>query len=215
MESENNDPVNKLQESCEAWSKFIKLDAEQGLAQAIFTAALGSVEESNQFLGWLLGLTGVTIGLIVGNIAEVSKIIEFQAVKCALILLFISGFLGLISKVFSFYVGVNRLAIRELTLLAKPIFDNFYNEHNQIELLARPYIEPPTGELDLERVKDLISEPYNCLERRAIKNSFKKGTDDLLYAYKKAVWLFRWHGYFLIAQVLFLVSGFFTLIKNL
>lgn len=212
-----SDLTKRFQNSLISWSNIAKLNAEQGVARSSFMATIETIVVSDKFLNWLLALTGLAFSLVIGNFKECLTVIDKPFLKWFLLILVISGCFGFMSKAMSYYVFIYREVIKQITNLMYPVLDNYFIEHSKIEEMAKPhsFIEVPEEDLDFEKILGYILEPYNCLERKFIEKGFRKGMKDHLLVYKKGVVFARWHSYFLLIEMLFIIASVSLLIIGL
>ncbi len=210
------DANQNFQNSIDYWCKFIKIDAEQGVARSIMLATIESVTVSDKFLNWFLGLTGVAFSLMISNYSDCLKVLGRGHIKWLLLFLMISSVIGFLSKYLSYRVQLISKITEQVSILIMPVLDKFTGEQKEINKITErnPLVNSSNEEPDFGNIIACSLKPYNCIEKYFILNAFKKTEGNPLYVYQKCIKLQKYHQYSLALASLLIFAGMILVVHG-
>jgi len=198
-----NEPIEKLQQSLSNWAQIIQANTEQRLAKAMFITVLNSSGIGGAFSGWLLAISGATMGLAISNVESVLKVLNSSEFRTALGFLFASCATGFIARIAGAYVDLYRQLSTELEATLLLILKEHKLEAEKIKNTAGTLVEPPNVEPDLQKALVQFLECFPRPLRWLGMRGMKKGAADPLWVYKRATKIYFFQGWVVLGQVLF------------
>ena len=166
------DQLDNLKDSLNKWAETVQANTEQKITKALFTAVLNTSQIGGAFSGWLLAISGATIGLLFTDLGSVLQILSVSDLRWALIFLFCSCLAGVVARVAGTYVELFRQMIIELESTLESILREHGVEEEEIKRVAGGLVAPPELELDIERafahLLECIPKPQRWLAKRAL-----------------------------------------------
>lgn len=193
--------ITPLKKSLSNWAQIVQANTERRLAKAMFVSALNSSNIGGAFSGWLLAISGATIGLAFSDIESVLKILSPAELRTAFGFLFASCAAGFVARIAGSYVDLYRQLSTELEATVGAILEEHYLEAEKIKKTAGNLVEPPDLEPDLQRAVAQFLECIPSPFRQLALRSMAKGQADPLFIYKRATKIYFGQGLVVVVQV--------------
>ncbi|MDP3422114.1 MAG: hypothetical protein Q8S10_14475 [Thiobacillus sp.] len=197
-----NEPIAKLQQSLSNWAQIVQANTEQRLAKAMFVTVLNSSGIGGAFSGWLLAISGATIGLAISNVESVLKVLNPGEFRTALGFLFASCAAGFFARIAGAYVDLYRQLSTELEATLLLILQEHELEAEKIKNTAGTLVQLPNIEPDLQKALVQFLECFPRPIRWLGMRGMQKGQADPLFVYKRATKIFFAQGWIVLGQVL-------------
>ena len=189
-------PTEKVQE----WANVVRKEAEGNATQQLFLAGGEAALFMTKFSGWLLTITGATIGLTITNLHSLVPIVSRHSLYVGLVLLIASGVSGFLAQGFGLYIN-------QVTYVLRRTLDDLrtvrLDHDEEIQKIHRFSPSTPVDTtVDVERIlqplRDTLWWPWSALAERGIK----KGQHDQFHGHKRVVQSALIQTYLVIGQVL-------------
>jgi hypothetical protein len=181
-----SDHLEKLHNSLGSWAKITQSNTEQRIAKALFSAILKTSNITGAFSGWLLAISGATIGLAFSSVDSVLQVLTPGELRAAVGFLLTSCVTGFIARIAGSYVDLHLQLISDLEDAIVGILDEHGVTQEQIEQTAGNLVPPPNLEPDIQRAVGQVLECLPAFLRNRALLGYKKGEADPLFVYKRA-----------------------------
>lgn len=196
------DHRQKLHESLVAWAQIIQATTERRLAKAVLVAVLNTSSIGGAFSGWLLAISGATIGLAFSDVESLLNVLSPGELRLVFGFLFASCTAGFFARIAGSYVDLYRQMSTELEAAIEAILKEHDIVEEEIEKTAGGMVEPPTLAPDFQRaVAAFVASLPPFMRSRALKG-VERGQADPLFIYKRAVNIYLLQGAMVVVQAI-------------